>query len=281
MPSVNPEILRWARETAGLSLEDAAAKLSLGGARGLAPEQRLAAYEIGEHEPSRPLLVRMAKQYRRPLLTFYLTKPPRLGERGEDYRTLPPEHSRVQDALLDALIRDLRARQELIRAALEEEDEAVRLPFVASMSPKDGPEAVLQSISETLHLELDRYRGRQGRGRGPSGFAYLREQAEKAGISWRRWGHEIGFGIGIAHGFATLGTIGFEGRFDYAAIGTVSNVASRLCDEAKPGQILISPRVLTKVENAVKVEPVGEFELKGIRRPLAAYNVLGALDATP
>jgi GAF domain-containing protein len=95
--------------------------------------------------------------------------------------------------------------------------------------------------------------------------------------TWRRLGHEIGFGIGIAHGFATLGTIGFEGRFDYAAIGTVSNVASRLCDEAKPGQILISARVLMKVENAVKVEPVGEFELKGIRRPLAAYNVVGAL----
>ena len=95
--------------------------------------------------------------------------------------------------------------------------------------------------------------------------------------TWHRWGHDIGFGIGIAHGFATLGTIGFEGRFDYAAIGTVSNVASRLCDEAKPGQILISPRVLTKVENAVKVEPVGEFALKGIRRPLAAYNVLAAV----
>ena len=97
--------------------------------------------------------------------------------------------------------------------------------------------------------------------------------------TWRRWGHEIGFGIGIAHGFATLGTIGFEGRFDYAAIGTVSNVASRLCDEAKPGQILISPRVLTKVENAVTVDPVGEFELKGIRRPLAAYNVVAAKPA--
>ena len=95
--------------------------------------------------------------------------------------------------------------------------------------------------------------------------------------TWRRLGHEIGFGIGIAHGFATLGTIGFEGRFDYAAIGTVSNVASRLCDEAKPGQILISPRVLMKVENAVTVEPVGEFALKGIRRPLAAYNVIAAL----
>ena len=96
---------------------------------------------------------------------------------------------------------------------------------------------------------------------------------------WHRLGHEIGFGIGIAHGFATLGTIGFEGRFDYAAIGTVSNVASRLCDEAKPGQILISPRVLMAVEDAISVEPVGEFKLKGISRPLAAYNVLSAVSA--
>ena len=93
---------------------------------------------------------------------------------------------------------------------------------------------------------------------------------------WRQLGHEIGFGIGISHGYATLGTIGFEGRHDYAAIGTVSNVASRLCDEAKPGQILISPRVLMTVKDAVTVEPVGEFELKGIRRPIAAHNVLAA-----
>ena len=91
---------------------------------------------------------------------------------------------------------------------------------------------------------------------------------------WQTLGHDIGFGIGIAHGFATLGTIGFEGRFDYAAIGTVSNIASRLCDEAKPGQILISPRVLMAVENAVTTEHVGDFSLKGISRPVPAYNVL-------
>ncbi len=97
---------------------------------------------------------------------------------------------------------------------------------------------------------------------------------------WRRLGHDIGFGIGIAHGFATLGTIGFEGRFDYAAIGTVSNVASRLCDEAKPGQILISPRVFMAVEHAVTVEPIGEFALKGIRRPISAYNVIAAASPT-
>jgi class 3 adenylate cyclase len=96
---------------------------------------------------------------------------------------------------------------------------------------------------------------------------------------WHRLGHDIGFGIGIAHGFATLGTIGFEGRFDYAAIGTVSNVASRLCDEAKAGQILISPRVMMAVEDAVTVEPVGDFVLKGLHRPMAAYNVLSAVSS--
>src|SRR6202035_2573314 len=98
---------------------------------------------------------------------------------------------------------------------------------------------------------------------------------------WRRMGHDIGFGIGIAHGFATLGTIGFEGRFDYAAIGTVSNVASRLCDEAKPGQILISPRVLMEIEDAIAVEPVGAFRLRGTGGPLAAYNVLAARAGRP
>jgi class 3 adenylate cyclase/putative methionine-R-sulfoxide reductase with GAF domain len=98
---------------------------------------------------------------------------------------------------------------------------------------------------------------------------------------WRDLGHDLGFGIGIAHGFATLGTIGFEGRRDYAAIGTVSNVASRLCDEAKPGQILISPRVRQAVEKGITVEPVGEFALKGIRRPMTAYNVLEASLSKP
>jgi class 3 adenylate cyclase/putative methionine-R-sulfoxide reductase with GAF domain len=91
---------------------------------------------------------------------------------------------------------------------------------------------------------------------------------------WRDLGHDLGFGIGIAHGFATLGTIGFEGRRDYAAIGTVSNVASRLCDEARPGQILISPRVRQAVEKTVTVEQIGEFALKGLRRPMMTYNVL-------
>src|SRR5205823_4825451 len=122
MPRVNPDILKWARETAGLTLEDASQKLAIGEARGVSGEERLAAYEVGAREPSRPLLLRMSKQYRRPLLTFYMSEAPRLGERGQDFRTLPPEHSRAQDALVDALIRDVRARQEMVRAVLEDED---------------------------------------------------------------------------------------------------------------------------------------------------------------
>ena|SRR5215471_5835197 len=92
--------------------------------------------------------------------------------------------------------------------------------------------------------------------------------------------HKLSLAAAACSAFASMaasaGPIGFEGRFDYAAIGTVSNVASRLCDEAKPGQILINPRVLAAVENAVTVEPVGEFELKGIRRPLVAYTTTSA-----
>lgn len=107
----------------------------------------------------------------------------------------------------------------------------------------------------------------------------MREAISALMQRWRRLGHDLGFGIGIAHGYATLGTIGFEGRFDYAAIGTVSNVASRLCDEAQPGQILISPRVLLAVESAVSAESAGDFTLKGIRRPVTAYNVIAPLAA--
>jgi adenylate cyclase len=109
----------------------------------------------------------------------------------------------------------------------------------------------------------------------------MRGAIESLMEKWRLLGHDIGFGIGIAHGFATLGTIGFEGRRDYAAIGTVSNVASRLCDEAKTGQILVSPRVRQTIEPAIMVEPVGEFSLKGIRRPMMAYNVLEASVSEP
>ena len=91
---------------------------------------------------------------------------------------------------------------------------------------------------------------------------------------WRRRGHRLDFGAGIAQGFATLGRIGFEGRFDYGAIGTVTNLASRLCDTARPEQILISERVYAAVEGLVDVEPAGDLPLRGFAKPVPAFNVV-------
>jgi class 3 adenylate cyclase len=102
----------------------------------------------------------------------------------------------------------------------------------------------------------------------------MRERAGELAALWRKRGHQLAFGVGIAQGYATLGKIGFEGRFDYGAIGTVTNLASRLCDEAKGGQILLSQRVYAAVEELVEAEPVGEVALKGFHRPEAVFNVL-------
>ncbi len=92
--------------------------------------------------------------------------------------------------------------------------------------------------------------------------------------AWKRRGYALGFGVGIAGGYATIGAIGFEGRLDYGAIGTVTNLAARLCGEAESGQILISPRIFSKVETHIEAEPVGELALKGFQRPVLAHNVL-------
>ena len=92
---------------------------------------------------------------------------------------------------------------------------------------------------------------------------------------WKKHGYALGFGVGIAGGYATMGAIGFEGRLEYSAIGTVVNLAARLCGEAGDGQILVSPRIFSKTESRIDVEPVGELSLKGFNRPIPAYNVLG------
>ncbi len=102
----------------------------------------------------------------------------------------------------------------------------------------------------------------------------MRERIGGLTESWRKRGFDLDFGIGIAQGYATIGAIGFEGRLDYGAIGTVTNLASRLCGEAKPGQILLSQRVASGVESIAQVEAVGELALKGFQRPVKAYNVV-------
>jgi len=102
----------------------------------------------------------------------------------------------------------------------------------------------------------------------------MQERVAQLSIGWRKRDYRLDFGVGLAQGYATIGAIGFEARWDYGAIGSVINLASRLCDEAKPGQILMSRRLLSSVEDLVEAVPVGELVLKGFHNPIAAYNLL-------
>ena len=102
----------------------------------------------------------------------------------------------------------------------------------------------------------------------------MRKKMSDLRAAWRRRGHELDFSVGIALGYASLGRIGFEGRYDYGAVGSVLNLASRLCDEALPGQIVVSRRVLAEVEDRVEVQPVGALTLKGFGRPVEAFAVV-------
>jgi adenylate cyclase len=102
----------------------------------------------------------------------------------------------------------------------------------------------------------------------------MRDAMGELGSGWRRRGHELDFSVGIALGYATIGRIGFEGRYDYGAVGTVLNLASRLWDEARAGQIVVSRRVLAEIEDLVEAEPVGALSLKGFGRPVEAFAVL-------
>ena len=102
----------------------------------------------------------------------------------------------------------------------------------------------------------------------------MRDRGGELTGRWRKLGYDLDCGTGLGQGYATLGAIGFEGRWDYAAIGTVANLAARLCGEAKPGQILVPHRFLATVEDLVEAEAVGELTLKGFHRSITAYNIL-------
>ena len=177
---MNPEILRWARQTAGLTREDAVKKLALGDARGVAAVDRLRALENGEHDPTRPMLSKMAKQYHRPLLTFYLAQPPRRGDWGRDFRAPVANRSRRLEALLDALVRDVQARQGLLRSAmLDEDDDLAPLRFVGSAKVHMPVERVVAEIRDTLGLQHTDFRDARN---SDEAFRLLRSHAERAGI---------------------------------------------------------------------------------------------------
>ena len=179
MPDVNANILRWARETAGFTLEEAVKKLDIKSARGVGAADRLAGLEAGETSPSRSMLAKMAKCYRRPLLVFYMHDIPPEEDWGEDFRTLPKPVESREAGLIDAVVRDIRTRQSLVRASLEAAGESRSLPFIGSLRPKVGKRAVVSSIEQTLEFERATFRDKN---KPQDSLAYLRECAEAAGI---------------------------------------------------------------------------------------------------
>jgi Zn-dependent peptidase ImmA (M78 family) len=153
---INPEILVWARESAGLNVEDAAKRLALGDSQNESSQQKLLDLEKGVRLPTRSQLTRIAKTYRRPLLAFYMTAPPKKAPRGEDFRSTGAAVSGRENALLDALLRDIKARQEMVKGLLEDLDEASVKAFVSSCAVSDGVAVVAQRISDALRIPQQR-----------------------------------------------------------------------------------------------------------------------------
>lgn len=153
--NINHSILIWARETAGLSVEDAAARLGLTSGAGGTSTDKLEAFERGELKPTRKQLLKIAATYRRPLTAFYRATPPAPGNRGEDFRTLVGAISKREAALLDALIRDIRARQDLVRSILEDDEDVGPLAFVGSLQVIQDVADAAQTIRTALHIDED------------------------------------------------------------------------------------------------------------------------------
>lgn len=178
MAGINPEILIWARETAGLDLETAARKIELNAARGLSGAERLAAIEAGDVMPSAPLLRRMADKYHRPILTFYLPKVPAPPELGQDFRTLPDQGDE-SNVLLATLLRDVKARQALVRETLEDDDDAVEVELVGSAKGIRDAAGLSAAIARAIGFDRAAYRAHA---KNEEAFAYLRTLVEAKGV---------------------------------------------------------------------------------------------------
>ncbi len=178
MPDINHEILFWARKTAELSVEKAARKLQIKDGKTASAVKKLLSYEHGTKVPSRRLLLKMSRTYRRPILTFYLDKPPVTGDRGEDFRTLP-DHTGEENAYVDTLIRDIKARQSLIREALIDEHEDFQIDFIGKCKLEHGIGHISQTLNKVLNFNRDEYRSNRTYS---DAFKYLRNLTENAGV---------------------------------------------------------------------------------------------------
>lgn len=172
MSSFNPEIFRWARSCAGLTVLEAANALNI-------KATTLESVEDGLEPPSRPLLLRMSKTYRRSLLVFYLPAPPARGDRGEDFRTVSIDRSVNADADIDALVRDLKMRQSLVKSILEDDEDSTPVQFVGSVQMTMGVEKVSNSIQKIIRFNRNAFRKQRN---AEAAFTLLRTLVEEAGV---------------------------------------------------------------------------------------------------
>jgi Zn-dependent peptidase ImmA (M78 family)/transcriptional regulator with XRE-family HTH domain len=202
--NINSAILIWARETAGLSIEEAAERLGLSDTKTATAVEKLTALEEGRTKPTRNQLLKIATIYRRPMTAFYMAAPPIVGNRGEDFRTHPGPVSRKDNGLLDALLRDIRARQDMVRSILEDDDDTGELDFVASVTIRDDVTRTANLIRERLGIanvrDLRRFNGAEAL------FNDLREKTERLGVFVLLIGnlgsHHSNIGEDIFRGFA-------------------------------------------------------------------------------
>lgn len=180
MPKINHEILSWARKNTGLSVETAARKLVIKDGKTASAADKLLAYENGTKDPSESMLFRMSKVYRQSLLTFYLERPPRRGDRGQDFRTLTGlEFMTEENFYADVLIQEIKARQSTLKESLMEEDETIPLAFIGKNTVAHGVAGILATVREVMDIDLNEYR-KQVNHRGS--FRFLRQRAEDSGI---------------------------------------------------------------------------------------------------
>lgn len=201
MPSVNPDVLAWARKTAGLSEEQAAAKIGFNDTKAMTKIERIQAIERGALELTRPQLVKMAAAYRRPLIAFYMAKPPQEAAKVEDYRTLPDREPDGSEANLAVLVRDIRARQEVVKALLQDL-EAPPLRWVGSLAAQQL-EHVTAAIRDLIQFDLTQFRAQRTPERA---FDYCRQLVEEQGcfvlLAGNLGSHHTNLPLEIFRGFA-------------------------------------------------------------------------------